>query len=588
MLVEGLCGMRRLLFGACVAFVLTGCVSVSPPVATTAPSGPIIPTLAPVTTPASVTAAPTLPPVATAVPTSAPTAQPTTAGSQAGTNTSLWVDDLSNEESGWITGSVPGSFSAAYDNGALALSATGNGLYLISPRSLNGGVHALRLEGMFTPQSGGGDTGLHCSDGANLLGGGVGTDGSYFLYSRTGSSGAPEILQRETTDPLTTTGIGSTFTMSVECAIGQGVTDVWLAVNGELLLHSQESGSPLSSFSVAGAYAKSTADSLATRLESVSAWADAAPVAQATTPPTTAPTASPTKAPTTPPSTDGVLGVVPSAMQSSCQPYDSSYSDATESVSCTARSTSGDIVSIYYHQFGSTADMDSAFDGNVSLATDPEDGGECEDDTPGIGSWNIDGDIQGRYLCLIFGGIPTITWTATALNVMAQAYGTADKMDELWEVWAESGPIIDGTTPTETAAPAAGIEEHIPASLLADCKSITPYVEDAVETWQCDPDTDTTIFFLGFANEDAARDYFDLGIYDGIDEGSDCTNGEADGHGTYTIDGVEAGEYTCGSDLAGALITWMRPPLPIVVELRNHEYDYDQAWKDWEDAGPDL
>lgn len=161
----------------------------------------------------------------------------------------------------------------------------------------------------------------------------------------------------------------------------------------------------------------------------------------ATTPPSGEPaTLPPTLAPSLPPDAAYLLHV-PEPIRPTCT-LEGSQGSVVQTANCTA---DGGALTIAYSQYDTPESLTSTFTDLRRGAQIEPDSGRCEDPAtwPAEGVYSVGGEVVGRWLCLDGRTGPTIFWTDTRLNILAQLVGQppADYA-RLVAFWTnEAGPV---------------------------------------------------------------------------------------------------------------------------------------------------
>jgi hypothetical protein len=157
-----------------------------------------------------------------------------------------------------------------------------------------------------------------------------------------------------------------------------------------------------------------------------------------TSPGTSQPT--PTPGPSLPPD-QAFLFHVPDAIRATCT-LEGSVGNVLQTANCTAADGS---ITIAYSEYDTPESLDATFtDLRTRAAQIEPDTGACEDSLtwPAEGSYSVAGEAVGRWLCLAGSAGPTIYWTDTRLNILAQAVGQATAEAGLADFWRnEAGPV---------------------------------------------------------------------------------------------------------------------------------------------------
>ena len=165
-------------------------------------------------------------------------------------------------------------------------------------------------------------------------------------------------------------------------------------------------------------------------------------------PPTTSPAPSPTSSappatPTPSPDTTAIgllLTHVPADIRDGCQPS-TGLDGASALLSCP---TTDGRFTLSYAQFADDQALAQIYDGTFRTSEIDRDSGNCGDAStwPAEASYSINGQPNGRFLCMLVDDVPAIYWTDTPLVIFA--WMTAEPGDEraLYEFWrTTAGPL---------------------------------------------------------------------------------------------------------------------------------------------------
>jgi hypothetical protein len=159
----------------------------------------------------------------------------------------------------------------------------------------------------------------------------------------------------------------------------------------------------------------------------------------AASPTTTAPPATPTPSPDT--TAIGLLLThVPADIRDGCQPS-TGLDGVSALLSCP---TTDGRFTLNYAQFGDDQALTQIYDATFRTSEIDRDSGNCGDAStwPAEASYSIDGQPNGRFLCMLVDDVPAIYWTDTPLVIFA--WMTAEPSDEraLYEFWrTAAGPL---------------------------------------------------------------------------------------------------------------------------------------------------
>lgn len=161
---------------------------------------------------------------------------------------------------------------------------------------------------------------------------------------------------------------------------------------------------------------------------------DVAPTSPGTSEPT------PTPGPSLPPDQAFLLRV-PEAIRATCT-LEGGVGNVLQTANCTADDGA---ITIAYSEYDTPESLDATFtDLRTGAARIEPDTGACEDSLtwPAEGSYSVGGEVVGRWLCLAGTAGPTIYWTDTRLNILAQAIGQATDEAGLVDFWRnQAGPV---------------------------------------------------------------------------------------------------------------------------------------------------
>jgi hypothetical protein len=329
---------------------------------------------------------------------------------------------MTDPNSGWGIGSDT-FYTIAYATDHLQIDITSSGSWVWSRRPSGATNDTMVAVGELTPTSDG-LFGMLCDSGDQaMVGGVVGTDGSWKFVSVENNN----LTVLKSGDPGTLTiPVGQSSVVAVECAgtsTGKLRLQMWLAGDGLVAMYEQDQG-PIS-FDAAGVYAEATSDAYSVALTHAVAFGVGTGDGQMSS------------------DAQALLTHIPSDWQSTCfeSPVPPVYGGFAQTLATCFLGQPGHTGAevAEYAQYDDVDHMNSAYQQRVSAFSIPSPADSCPN---GVGEqgYSISGVHTGRVLCALQTVGGRFDWTDERLNILSTLIDLDGSFSDLFTDWNVAGP----------------------------------------------------------------------------------------------------------------------------------------------------